>query len=185
MADEQADVQQPQQKAVVVEQKPASEAELQTQMDAALKTKDFKIVAKVAAELVKFQKAKDAVELDAKQKALATITDKVKVAITKTLKPLVDAGELDMADGIWFSHDFGEKLETCRLMRSAPRATRAGGGGGGKKFDVNTNDLLDKFGNDQYGDKGMTYLQAWESNTDKNWRYAIRQSLLKKAGVIS
>jgi len=169
----------------------ASEAELMArslmlQLDAALKSKDFKAVSKVSAEIAKFTKTKEQEELAAKQKALEAITDKVKSAIAKVLKPLVDAGELDSADGVWFTQDFGEKIVTCRLTKTAARKASTGGGGGvGKKFDVNTNDLLAKFGSQPYKESGMTVQQAWESNTDKNFRYAIRQTLLKLNGTIS
>jgi len=163
-----------------------SEAELMQQLDAALKSKDFKAVAKVSNEIAKFQKTKEQAELEAKQAALAAVTDKVKKAIQAALKPLVDAKELDMADGIWYTQDFGEKLVTCRLTKTAARKTSGGGGGGvGKKFDVNTSDLLAKFGDQPYKDTGMTIQQAWDSNTDKNFRYAIRQALLKLNGTIS
>ena len=37
------------------------------------------------------------------------MTEDVKGAIVKAVKPLVDSGKLDAADGIWFSYDFGEK----------------------------------------------------------------------------
>ncbi len=183
-----ADKKQAEQAAVAtpaVEEKPKTEAQLMQEMNAAVKSGDYKAVAKVAQELVKFQKAKEQAELEAKQKVLAEKTEKVKSVIQNALKKLVDSGELDQADGIWYSNDFGEKLITCRLMKTAPRAKgTGGGGGGGKKFSVSTSELLEKFGADEYKD-GMTYSQAWESNTDKNWRYAIRESLLKKSGMIS
>ena len=164
---------------------PKTEAELMADMGRAVKAGDYKAVAKVAQELVRFQKAKEQAELEAKQKVLAERTDKVKQAIEKALKPLVDSGFLDQADGIWYAHDFGDKLVTCRLMKSAPRTARtAGGGGGGKKFSVSTTELLEKFGNDEYKDR-QTFKAAWDANTDKNWRYAIRESLLKKNGNIS
>ena len=162
----------------------ASESELMAQLDAALKSKDFKAVAKVSNEIAKFQKTKEQAELEAKQAALAAITDEVKSTITKALKPLVEAGKLDDADGIWYTQDFGEKLVTIRLTKTAPRKASTGGGVG-KKFDINTNDLLAKFGDQKYKETGMTIQQAWESNTDKNWRYAIRQTLLKLNGTIS
>jgi len=165
--------------------KPVSEAELMMQLDAALKSKDFKVVAKVSNEIAKFQKTKEQAEQAAKEAALAAVTDKVKKAIQAALKPLVDAKELDEADGVWFTQDFGERLVTCRLTKTAAKKASTGGGGVGKKFDVNTNDLLAKFGDRPYKESGMTIQAAWESNTDKNFRYAIRQTLLKLNGTIS
>src|SRR4030042_953866 len=163
-----------------VKEKPRTEAELMAEMDKALKSKDFKAVSKVSAELVKFQKEKEAVELAAKQKVLEGKTEKVKLAIQTAVKKLVDSGELDDADGIWYTNDFGEKLVACRLIKVAPRAKgTGGGGGGGKKFSVSTDELLEKFGGEQYKD-GKTFREAHDSNKDKNYRYAIRETLLKK-----
>jgi len=163
-----------------------SEAELLKQMQEATKSGDFKQVAKVASELVKFQKAKEQAELEAKQKALAEVTETVKAAIDKVVNGLIDSGKLDMADGVWYTNDFGDKLTTCRLMKGQAKAKSSGGnggGGGGKKFDVDTTDLLEKFGNQEYKD-GVTFNQAWEADTDKNKRYAIREKLLKLGGYI-
>ena len=70
--------------------KQASEAELMQQLDAALKSKDFKAVAKVSNEIAKFQKTKEQAELETKQSALAAVTDEVKKVITAALKPLVE-----------------------------------------------------------------------------------------------
>lgn len=183
-------------------EKPKTETELLAAMDAASKTKDFKTVAKVAAELVKFQRDKEAAEQEAKQKALAAVTEGVKTmfsavgqlltsghkptakdleAVTK-LFASIKGTELDQADGIWFSNDFGDKLVSCKLMKSQAKARATGGGGGvGKKFNVTTNELLEKFGNEVYKD-GMTYKAAYDSSTDKNFRFGIRESLLKKGG---
>lgn len=176
-------------KPVEAEAKAPTEAELMASMDKAIKSGDYKAVAKVATEIAKVQKTKEQAEVEAKQKALAGLTEKVKAVIEKAVKPMVDAGELDQADGIWYTYDFAEKLTACRLMKSQPKARAStGGGGGGKKFDVATtpgSDLFEKFKGEQYKETGMTVQQAWDSDADKNKRYAIRQWLLKKGGVIS
>jgi len=170
--------------AVATEDKPKTEPELMAEMDAAVKSGDYKAVAKVAQALVKFQKEKEDAERQVIEKARTERTERVKAAIGKVLQPMVDKGELDEDDGIWYQWDFGEKLVACRLTKSAPRKSSGGGGGGGKKFSVSTNDLLAQFGDEEYKD-GMTFRQAHDSNTDKNWRYAIREALLKKGGYIS
>jgi hypothetical protein len=171
---------------VAVAEKPKTEAELMADMMAAVKSGDYKAVAKVASELVKFQKAKEQAELEAKQKVLAEKTIKIKAAIDKAVEKLIQSGELDAADGIWYTNDFGEKLVTCRLIKvmTKTKTTTGGGGGGGKKFSVSTTELLEKFGSQEYKD-GQTFQAAWDANTDKNWRYAIREALLKKDGLIS
>jgi len=176
MADE------PQTTAVVEE--PKDEQTLMAEMNQAVSTGDYKAVAKVAQELVKAQKAKEAEELAAKAAILDAKVTTVRDTIMKSLAKMVDAGELDMADGVFFNWDFGDKEPSCRLSKTATRKSSGGGGGVGKRFSVSTNDLLESFGNEDYKD-GMTYRQGWDSNADKNWRYAIRESLLKKGGHIS
>ena len=160
-----------------------TEAELMASLEAALKSKDFKAVAAASRKLDQAVKAKEKAELEVKRAALDAMTEDVKGAIVKAVKPLVDSGKLDAADGIWFSYDFGEKAPVVRLMKTQPRAARAGGGGGGKKFDISTDDMLGRHGAEEYKD-GLTFQQAYESSTDKNWRYAIRQKLLKLEGII-
>ena len=161
-----------------------TEAELMAELEAALKSKDFKAVAAASRKLDSAVKAKEKAELDIKRAALDAMIEDVKAAIQKAVKPLVDSGKLDVADGIWYSYDFGEQAPTVRLMKSAPKAARSGStGGGGKKFDVSTDDMLTRHGAEEYKE-GLSFQQAYESSTDKNWRYAIRQKLLKIEGVI-
>jgi len=187
-----------------VAEPPKTEAQLMVEMNAAVKSGDYKQVAKVAQELVKFQKAKEQAEHDAKVQALVAVEVLVKglfggvgailtsghPATADELKNLttklkaIQGTELDQADGIWYTNDFGEKLATCRLMKATKAAGKTGGGGAGKKFSVSTTELLEKFGSEPYKE-GLTFQAAWDSNADKNWRYGIREALLKKSGVTS
>jgi len=169
---------------VATEEQPKTEQTLMEEMNKAVASGDYKAVAKVAQELVKAQKAKEAAELAARQAALDAKVNTVKDTIMKALAKMVDSGELDMADGIFFNWDFGDKEPSCRLTKAAPRKSGGGGGGTGKRFNVSTPDLLEKFGAEEYKD-GITFQQAWDSNSDKNWRYAIREALLKKGGYMS
>jgi len=165
------------------EVQPATEEQLMAELQSALETKDFKAVAAASRKLDQTVKAKEKTDLEVKRAALDAMIDRVKGAITKAVRPLVDGGELDAADGIWYSYDFGEQAPVVRLMKTQPRAARTGGGGGGKKFDISTDDMLGRHGQEEYKD-GLTFQQAYESSTDKNWRYAIRQKLLKLEGII-
>lgn len=167
---------------VAEEVKPPTEAELKAELDKAYASGDWNAIAKVARKIDVVEKAKEKAELDAKRAALDAVKDKVAAAIGKAVKPLVDSGALDAAEGIWYSYDFGEKAPVVRLMKTAPKATKSGGGGG-KKFDVSTEEMLGRHGTEEYKDS-MSYQQAYESSTDKNWRYAIRQKLLKAEGRI-
>lgn len=161
-----------------------TEEELTAELEKALASKDFKQVAAVSRKIDQTIKAKEKAEQAEKVAALDAMRGKVKTAYAKAMKPIVESGDLDAADGIWISQDFGEGEQgiVVRLMKSAPRAARAGGGGG-KKFDISTDDMLSRHGQEEYKD-GLTFQQAHESSTDKNWRYAIRQKLLKKEGII-
>lgn len=160
-----------------------TEEQLMADLKGALDKGDFRAVATVSRKIDSIVKAREKADLDAKRAALDEIKDEVSKVIIKAVKPLVDAGRLDAADGIWFSYDFGEQAPVTRLMKTAPRAARQGGGGGGKKFDISTTDMLARHGAEEFKD-GATFQQAWEQSTDKNWRYAIRQKLLKLEGVI-
>lgn len=166
----------------VVEQ-PTKE-QLMVEMKSAMTSGDWKLVSQVSRKIDIMTKAVEKAELEAKRAVLDQMVEVVKAAYIEFRTPLVDSGQLDAADGIWIADDFGEVSPTVRLMKSTARAPRAGGGGTGKKFDVSTDAMLSKYGVEPYKDTGQTFQQAYESNTDKNFRYAIRQALLKKDGII-
>lgn len=162
-----------------------TEDELKAKLDTALKSGDFKAIGKVAGEIAKLVKTHETAELEVKTAKGKGVNEKVKSAIMKAINPIINAGELDDFDGIWFSLDFGDKSESCRITKGITRKASGGtGGGGGKKFDVTTSALLEQFGNEEYKD-GITFNAAHESSTDGNYRYNIRQKLLKKGGYIS
>ena len=162
-----------------------TDQELMELLKAALTAGNFKDVAAISRKIDNLSKANEKAEIAAKLAALEKVKGKVEAAINKAIKPIIDSGELDAADGIWYSYNFEEQTPTLRLTKTAARAVKAAGGGGtGRNFDVSTNDLLSKYGSEEFKD-GLTFQQAYESSTEKNWRYAIRTKLLKKDGVIS
>lgn len=163
--------------------KELSTQELMTKLQDALTAGDYKAVASVSRQIDIRERATEKAEVDAKRAELDAMSADVKNAIKSVVEPLVMDGKLDKADGIWFTWDFGEQDATVRLMKTQARAARTGGGGTGKKFDISTDDMLNKNGSQEYKDD-MTYRQAYDQNTDKNWRYAIRQKLLKLEGII-
>jgi len=166
-----------------VEVKQPTESELMAELKAALAKNDFKAVATISRKIDGLTKANEKAQLEAKTAALAKVIESVKSAIVKAIKPLIESKQLDAADGIWFSYDFGEQAPTVRLTKAAAKAARTGGGGTGKKFDVSTDSMLAKHGQEKFDDE-LTFQAAYEQNTDKNWRYAIRTKLLKLEGVI-
>ena len=155
---------------------------LMAELQNALSSGDYKAVASVSRKIDQIERQAEKAELETKRAELEAMSDSVKDAIMAAVEPLVVSGQLDKADGIWFTYDFGEQAPTVRLMKTTTR-TRTGGGGTGKKFDVSTDDMLSKHGSEVYKD-GMTFKEAYDSNTDKNWRYAIRQKLLKLEGIV-
>ncbi|KKN72635.1 hypothetical protein LCGC14_0408770 [marine sediment metagenome] len=163
-----------------------TEAELKAELDKAYQSGDFKAIAVVARKIDQAVRTAEKAELEVKRASLDGIKNKVAKAYEKAIKPLYDSGELssELIDGIWISHDFGDVAPTVRLTKTAPKGTRSsGGGGGGKKFDISTTDMLAKHGEEECKD-GLNFSQAWESSTDKNWRYGIRHKLLKLEGII-
>lgn len=160
-----------------------TQAELMAELQTALTKGDFKAVTAISRKIDTLTRATEKAELEAKRAILDEITEVVKAAIFDAVLPYKESGELDAADGIWYADDFGEKAATLRLMKSAAKARTSTGGGTGKKFDISTDAMLASHGAEEYKD-GQTFQQAYEGNTDKNWRYAIRQKLLKLEGII-
>jgi len=168
----------------VTEEQPSQE-QLKSQLQQALAENDWKAVTKISRQIDQIAKQQEKVELDAKRQALVAVENLVKESIMRVITPLYDAGELDKADGIWLSWDFGEQVPTVRLTFRATRTPKAGGGGTGKKFDVSTDSLLEKYGGEIFdSETGQTFREAYNSNTDKNFRYGLRTKLLKKDGII-
>jgi len=162
---------------------PVTKEQLMAQLQSALTAGDYKAVATVSRQIDQRERAGEKAELEAKRAELDAMSESVKDVLMGAITPLVESGKLDKADGIWLTYDFGEQAPTVRLMKTTTRTPRAGGGGTGKKFDISTEDMLAKHGGEVYKD-GMDFKTAYDSNTDKNWRYAIRQRLLKLEGII-
>lgn len=160
-----------------------TQAELMAELQTALTKGDFKAVTAISRKIDTLTRAAEKAELDTKRAVLDAIAEDVKAAITLAIEPYKDSGQLDVADGIWYADDFGEQAATLRLIKSQAKARTSTGGGTGKKFDISTDAMLASHGAEEYKD-GQTFQQAYEANTDKNWRYAIRQKLLKIEGII-
>lgn len=146
-----------------------------------VKTGDYKAVAAFSRKLDIADKAAEKANLAVKTAALDVVRARIAIRIDKIVQQEVDSKSLDMADGIWYAFDFGDKVSTTRLTKTAPKATRAGGAG--KTFDVTTVDMLTRHGEKQFKD-GRTYQQAWNDSNDKNSRFHIRQILLKLDGRV-
>ncbi len=186
---------------VEVIEAPKTVEQLSAELVAAHKKQDWKSVSKLASAIAKLQAEKDQAEKDAKVKALEAITLEVKAAIDKAVQKFVDNGKLDVADGVWYSHDFGEKLTTCKLMKSAPKAKRGEGKGSGGYVAVNipTKELLTKVGSqvmfpadtivtidktEHTMKAGTTFQQAFDFSSNGGWRNRVVMGIRKAAGVV-
>ena len=160
--------------------------ELNELIGAAYLAKDMKTLGLLAKVHATLQRTNELSELKARIDLLTAITGDVAKAIKAALQPMVDSGKLDQADGVWYAWDFGDKLQTCRLMKTTAKVAgspKSSGNGVGKKYSISTAEMLTKHGQEIYKE-GLTFSQAQEKSTDKNWRYAIREALLKLEGII-
>ena len=163
---------------------------------AAFQKGDMKAVKEIATAINKITVSEEKAKKEAIQTKLAGLTDKVKSIIDKALTRIIDSGELDGADGIWYAQDFGEKLTTCKLTKAAARKA---GTGAAKPYVTDsrkTDELLAAYGEAAMYDKdtvamiakvettvpaGMSLNEAYKLSTDGNWRFRIRTTLLKIA----
>jgi len=136
---------------------------------------------KLSKQLAGIQANKEKAELEAKVKALAELTEKIKNVIIKATEPFLKEIEARGGDGIWFVSDWGEALVETRLIKKRPSAPRRAGSG--KKIGISTAELLEKHGN-EIAEDGMTYQDKYNSNTNSNARYQIRLKLLKLENLI-
>lgn len=175
---------------------------LQAKLAEASAKADWKAVTKLARELTEATNAKAKAEREALQAAIAGLTEKVKAIIDKAVAKMIEAGELDGADGVWYSKDFGDESSGCRLLKSAPKAKGEATGGNGGSYvsrPEKSSDLLKEHGatvlfaaeTKRTIDKvehtfpaGYTIQEAWDYNTNGGWRNFVRQQLLKAAGLI-
>jgi len=174
--------------------------ELEAQMKDAAGKGDWAAVRKIAKELENVEKAQAIAEREAKERALANTTLTVKKKIDAIVEKMKDAGELDIADGVWYANDFGSTDTSCRLMKSAVR--KSSGGGGKSSYvanDAKTSDLLAQVGDNVMFatdtevtiDKqkitmaaGTTFKTAHEFSNNGGWRNRVRMALLKEAGLV-
>ena len=168
----------------------------------AYKKGDMKLVSKLASEIAKIDAQAEQAEREAKVKALADMGGKVKTAIMKAIQKFIDNGDLDVADGIWFSYDFADKSESIRLLKGAPKKEKGTGSGSSGYVsvpDVKTADLLAEVGDhvmfkedtvrkidkvEHTMKAGTTFKQAFEFSNNGGWRNSVRMALLKEADKI-
>jgi len=185
----------------------ATKDELRNQLKAAVNAEDWVLSSKLSSELKRLEVAEQQRALEQAQLAAKAITEQFKSvidkAIGKTIAELEGVGKLDKLDGVWYSMDFGDAMEngtrpsSCRVLKTpAKPSSGKSGGGAGKKFPIGYKELLAEFGSrpvtaddSKYrskleGHEGQSWQEAYDSDTDGNYRYAIREALLHKKGLI-
>lgn len=184
----------------VLEIDTAKHDELEAKMKDAAGKGDWKAVRQVARELEDLDKTEEKARKEQQIKVLADITLKVKQKIDGMLQKMIDNKELDFADGIWYSQDFGTTDTACRLMKSAPRKAGTGTGSGSYiSRPEKTSDLLAQVGDnvmfaedtqvtidkvEQTMVAGTTFKQAYEHSNNGGWRNRVRMAILKEAGLV-
>jgi len=177
--------------------------EQKKQLAEALAKGDFKTVTTIskaiASEQAKVEKSKREAgkgEEEQKKQLLIATTLTMKDRIVELIKRSKDTDNadyllnMDKADCVVFKWNFtdADNLVECKLFKSSaarPAGTKSTGGGAGKKYSVKTEELLAKYGEYIFKEEtGQTFKEAWDSNSDGNWRYGIRVKLLKLEGVI-
>lgn len=173
----------------------------------AYKAKDFKLMGKLSSLVAKAEQTEEKSKKDALLAELIAVTQNVSTAISGVIESLVDTGQLEGAEGVWYAFDFGAIREVginpaCRLIKSGRKTT--GEGSGGKSSYVanpaKSADLLNQVGDEvmfaedttvtidkqeQVMPAGTTYRKAYDFSTNGGWRNRVRMALLKKAGIIS
>lgn len=177
--------------------------EQRKQLVEAIAKGDFKTVTTIskaiASEQAKVEKSKKEAgkgEEEAKKQLLIATTLAMKDKIVDVITAAKDKDgtdylpNMDKADCVVFKWNFtdADNLIECKLFKSSaarPAGTKSTGGGAGKKYSIKTEELLAKYGDNIFKEEtGQTFKDAWDSNSDGNWRYGIRVKLLKLEGVI-
>lgn len=177
-----------------------SHDELEQKLAKAAQAGDYKLVRQIARELEESEKTEAKAKKERQLTLLAEVTSKVKAKLDAIVNKMVDSKELDDADGVWYSFDFGSTDTACRLTKSAPRKSSGNGGSGSYvSHPAKTSDLLTQVGGNVIFaeetevtiDKvkhnmpaGMTFKEAYDLSNNGGWRNRIRMALLKEAGLV-
>lgn len=163
--------------------------QLNAELDDAYTARDTKRIVQIATAIAKMEKSIENAEIDAKQNALKDITLEVRDAIRDVINAFIEAGKLEVAQGVWISWDFGTNDLDVALLKKTVRAVerKSTGGGHSTKNLPTTADLMSEYGDtmcELSGFDGMTFQQAHDANNNGNKRYRVRQAMLKLGGHI-
>lgn len=161
---------------------------LQEQLQAAAAKGDWKAVIELGSQLKKSQNEADKARQEANKGKIIELSAKVKAELIKVSKRFEDVitdlvGE-DKAR-VKFEYDFSNELDSVIAITKGPvgGAKRASGGGTPQRYEKSTHDLLEAYGDQPFlknGEaSGQTLQQAHDSSTEGNFRFKVRQQLIK------
>lgn len=166
--------------------------------------KDWAAVVALSKKLESYDKEVAKAAEDARQAAVAGLTNEARNAFMAAAQKLLDTKRFDKCDGFWFVYEFGSlaKDVDIRLLKNT-KPIRIAGSGGSSSYvtsDTPSKDMLARHGSkvlfaadtERTVDKqkvtfkaGTTYQTAWDYSTNGGWRNFCRQELLKADGIKS
>lgn len=161
---------------------------LDTQLENAMTAHDMGLVKRLAGEIDKRDKVAEKERLEANKDLIVELALEVKSELIKTAKKFeADIVEVVGAEKarVKFEYDFTNELDTTIAISKGPTggARRVSGGGTPQRYEKGTSGMLAEFGGQPFlkngESSGMTLQEAWDSSTDGNHRYKVRQQLIK------
>jgi len=157
---------------------------------------DTKAMMASARELADLQKHIQVLESTGKAQQLNELATEIEAVISEKVQWYIQQGKLDLAKGVYYSFDFEQPVvkgvnAVVRFSKGAGKVKVAGkstgGGAPGKKIDKNgnplpkTDELVATFGETviTYRGKEATIKELYDSNTDGNYRFGLREKLEK------
>lgn len=171
----------------------AKEKTLTEQLQDAMASGDMKAVISLAKGISDAEKAEATAKAEANKGKIVELTAVVMASLEKVandfMEEITKLVGFENA-GVVFKHIPCDKITQCKITTKAVKA----GGGGGTRVNsglAGVKELLEQHGDtlvakDYLGGKftEMTWTQAYESNTDKNFRYAVLKGLRKLVGLV-
>jgi len=166
---------------------------LTEQLSVAMSKGDMREVIKLAKAIADDERGKERELAEANKGKILELNTKVMEALTKVandyMEKITELVGFENA-GVIFKFIPADKLEQCKITTKAPKSS----GGGGTRVAsglAGVQELLTQHGDEMVGKVYLggkfaddTWRSAYDSNTDKNFRYAILKALRKLAGLV-
>ena len=162
--------------------------------------KDMKLMGALSRLYTKKEADAEKAKKDALLAELIKVTAETLESFTQHANKLVDTGNLDGAEGIWFAYDFGAIREkginpSLRLVKAGRKPSTGGSTNGSGSYVAglpSSASMLEEAGDKVYITKatnvtidkvdhmlpvGMTYREAYKYSTNGGWRNRVRMAL--------